>query len=341
MPSNPLAGNSDPNARRIVAHGFRNPFRFTLRPGTSELWIGDVGWGDWEEIDRLVSPTAGVTNFGWPCYEGNSSQPGYDSANLSICETMYSAGNVDTKPFFTYNHAAKVVPGESCATGSSSISGLAFESSAPVRSFPAAYQNALYFADYSRKCIWVMKAGAGGVPSTSQIETFAAGANGPVWVTFGPDGNLYYADFDGGTIRKISPSGATPPPTSNSYLSDLTWSSMTNGWGPIEKDKSNGENGAADGHTLTLNGTTYAKGLGTHAISDVRYALGSNCTRFKASVGIDDEVGTRGHGHLRGVRGRDQDLRLGRDDGRDRDQGDRRLHRRCGPAPPRRHQRRR
>ena len=35
---------SDPNARRIIAIGLRNPFRFACRPGTSELWIGDVGW---------------------------------------------------------------------------------------------------------------------------------------------------------------------------------------------------------------------------------------------------------------------------------------------------------
>jgi glucose/arabinose dehydrogenase len=44
MPGNPLIGNSDPNARRIIAYGLRNPFRFTIRPGTNELWIGDVGW---------------------------------------------------------------------------------------------------------------------------------------------------------------------------------------------------------------------------------------------------------------------------------------------------------
>ena len=44
MPNNPLIGNSDPNARRIIAYGLRNPFRFAIRPGTNELWIGDVGW---------------------------------------------------------------------------------------------------------------------------------------------------------------------------------------------------------------------------------------------------------------------------------------------------------
>ena len=44
LPNNPHASSTDPNERRMVAHGFRNPFRFTVRPGTNELWLGDVGW---------------------------------------------------------------------------------------------------------------------------------------------------------------------------------------------------------------------------------------------------------------------------------------------------------
>jgi len=36
------------NTNRIVATGMRNPFRITTRPGTSEVWVGDVGWNNWE-----------------------------------------------------------------------------------------------------------------------------------------------------------------------------------------------------------------------------------------------------------------------------------------------------
>src|SRR5262245_55548668 len=156
LPSNPLAGNSDANARRIIAHGFRNPFRFAFRPGTNEVWVGDVGWNDWEEINRIISPTDSATeNFGWPCYEGNSRQSGYDAANLSICENLYAATNADTKPYFTYHHNNRVVTNESCPTGSSSISGLSFEFAPPGgSSFPTDFQGALFFADYSRDCIW-------------------------------------------------------------------------------------------------------------------------------------------------------------------------------------------
>src|SRR3989442_4731648 len=55
--------------------------------------------------------------------------------------------------------------------------------------------------------------------------------------------------------------------STTSYLSDLAWTQVANGWGPVEKDRSNGENLAGDGKTLTLNGGTYANGLGTHAPS--------------------------------------------------------------------------
>ena len=79
-----------------------------------------------------------------------------------------------------------------------------------------------------------------------------------------------------------------------SYLSDLAYTVTANGWGPAEKDRSNGEQAAGDGQPITLNGTVYAKGLGVHAVSDVRYTM-SNCTAFTASVGVDDEVvSTRG-----------------------------------------------
>jgi glucose/arabinose dehydrogenase len=161
MPDNPLASSPDPNARRIIAYGLRNPFRFTIRPGTNEVWLGDVGWNSWEEINRVLTPTLVVENFGWPCYEGTGRQGGYDGANLTICENLYGQPSAVTAPFYAYNHSAKVVPGETCPTGSSSIAGLAFYDGG---SYPAAYSGALFFADYSRDCIWVMFNPTGGGP---------------------------------------------------------------------------------------------------------------------------------------------------------------------------------
>jgi glucose/arabinose dehydrogenase len=212
LPDNPNAASSDPNARRIVAYGMRNPFRFGVRPGTGEVWIGDVGWNTWEEIQRLQAPTAAVTNFGWPCYEGSGRQSGYDSANLSICENLYAAGvGAVQAPLFAWNHGSQVVPGEGCPTGSSSAAGIAFE---PANgSYPSEYRGGLFFADYSRDCIWAMLPGTDGVPDPARISTFAAGAANPVQLQIGPGGDLFYADFDGGTIRRVSFTPANQPPT--------------------------------------------------------------------------------------------------------------------------------
>lgn len=210
LQSNPLASSGDPNARRIVAHGFRNPFRFAIRPGTNELWAGDVGWNDWEEIDRIASPTSGPANFGWPCYEGAGRQPAYDALNLNICEDLYGTPGAVTAPFFTYNHASTVVGGEACPTGSSSISGLAFYTGS---SYPASYAGALFFTDYSRKCIWVMPVGANGLPDPTLRQTFETGTGGPVNLQTGPGGDLFYPDLDGGTIHRIQYFAANRPPT--------------------------------------------------------------------------------------------------------------------------------
>jgi glucose/arabinose dehydrogenase len=218
---NPMAGSTDANARRIVAHGLRNPFRFTFRPGTSELWVGDVGWNDWEELNRIPNPTAGMTNFGWPCYEGVNRQSGYDGANLNICESLYATANAVAAPYFAYHHSNQVVPNEGCPTGSSSTAGLDFQFSSG-NSYPAEYQDALFFADYSRDCIWVMPKGTNGLPAPGQIKTFVAGAANPVNLEIGPGGDLFYVDFDGGTIRRVRYFSSNRPPVAVATASPTT-----------------------------------------------------------------------------------------------------------------------
>jgi glucose/arabinose dehydrogenase len=211
LPGNPLASSGDPNNRRMIAHGLRNPFRFAIRPGTNEVWLGDVGWNTWEEINRITNPTDGsVDNFGWPCYEGTGRQGGYDSANLSLCESLYSAPNV-VNPYYAWNHSSKVVSGEGCPTGGSSAAGIDFYEGGP---YPADYDGAMFFADYSRDCIWAMKA-QGGLPNPGSIVTFVDGAANPVDVIVGPDGALYYADFDGGNVKKVTFASANRPPVAD------------------------------------------------------------------------------------------------------------------------------
>ena len=80
----PADNNLSHVCTKLHAKGFRNPFRFTLRPGGG-IAVGDVGWTSREEID-LVG--AGGYSYGWPCYEGSIRTPGYQ--DLSQCQAQYA-----------------------------------------------------------------------------------------------------------------------------------------------------------------------------------------------------------------------------------------------------------
>jgi glucose/arabinose dehydrogenase len=210
MPGNPFASSPNANAQRVIAYGMRNEFRFAFRPGTTELWVGDVGWNTWEEINRIPNATDNVAeNFGWPCYEGAARQSGYDGANLTLCENLYGTGQ--NAPYYTYNHSASVASGDGCPTGGSSVSGIAFETTS---NYPAAYDGALFFSDSSRGCIWAMRKGANGLPDPANITPFVTGANIPVQVLTGPGGDLYYVALGAGQLRRVS-YPPNQPPTAN------------------------------------------------------------------------------------------------------------------------------
>lgn len=85
------------------------------------------------------------------------------------------------------------------------------------------------------------------------------------------------------------------PCTAAVYVSNLLTTGVPiNGFGPFERNKSNGENAAGDGGPITINGVVYSKGLGVHADSILRFTMPPNCTQFQAQAGIDDEVGANG-----------------------------------------------
>ena len=283
---NPYAGNADANMARIAAEGLRNPFRFTFRPGSGELWVGDVGWDSWEEINRLATPTS-FTNFGWPCYEGNGQQSGYQS--LALCQGLYAAGtNAVTAPYYTYSHGAQVVSGEACPTANgSAITGLAFGTSATT--YPSPYNTALFFADHSRNCIWAMLQGADGLPDPTSRRTFESGAANPVDLQIGPGGDLYYVDMEGGTIRRISwsvnrapigrasasPTGGPAPLTVQfdaTNSTDPDGDPMTYSWDLDGNGTYGDSTSATPSYTYTQNGQ-YKVGL---RVSDNRGGVGTD-----------------------------------------------------------------
>lgn len=106
----------------------------------------------------------------------------------------------------------------------------------------------------------------------------------------GGDGiNFDHADWASAQVRCTAAA-----PSGDKFLSDLAPVSPVNGYGPYERDRSNGEKNLGDGRPLTIEGVSYPRGLGVHALSQLTYPLDGNCSAFTASVGVDDEVGARG-----------------------------------------------
>jgi alpha-galactosidase len=90
------------------------------------------------------------------------------------------------------------------------------------------------------------------------------------------------------TLRVV---GTEPPrPTGEAALGDLPWTYASNGFGPVERNSSNGERAAADGRAIQIGDQVYEHGLGVHSPSLLRFRLGGGCTRFSAHVGVDQEV---------------------------------------------------
>jgi glucose/arabinose dehydrogenase len=86
-PTNPFAANPHCDAGsgtlpcpEIFALGFRNPWRMNFDPGTGNLYVGDVGQGQQEEIDVVVLGG----NYGWDCLEGEVAHPTAATCNFPI-----------------------------------------------------------------------------------------------------------------------------------------------------------------------------------------------------------------------------------------------------------------
>ena len=212
VPGNPFIGSPDPNAKRIVAHGLRNPFRWTFRPGTNDAYIGDVGWGTWEEINRMngVSPYDSA-NMGWPCYEGAGPLDAFSWTDL--CAKVATNANA-IAPLYAYQHGQDMAPvgagtGQCSNATGSSTTGLAFYSGG---AYPSKYTGALFMADYSRSCISVMFPDTNGVPDPSTVKIFGTGVQSPTDLQAGPGGDIFYISPATGNIYRIIFTGTNHAP---------------------------------------------------------------------------------------------------------------------------------
>ncbi len=208
-PTNPLSGSLSANERRIVALGFRNPFRFAIDPQDGAVYADNVGSSEFEEIDRFDPSAATVFNSGWPCFEGTEQQFQFKWLALPVCEGMYDEPGSASTPLFHYSHRQPVTPGEECSyNDGSALSGISFYEG---DEFPAAYKGALFFADSVRSCFYAMLPGADGKPDPNKVQGFLAGGSlyPGIDLQEGPDGALYYTSlfgegFSDGAVHRIT-----------------------------------------------------------------------------------------------------------------------------------------
>jgi len=169
---NPFATGG--GAREVWAFGLRNPWRFSFDSETDELWIADVGQGDFEEINRVPGGRAGL-NYGWNVMEGTECFEGSD------CD---QSGKV--MPISGYTHDS----------GCSVTGGFVYRGSR----YPA-LTGGYIFGDYCSGTIWGIDATAEGF--TEPVELLQSG----VFVSsFGLDeeGELYLTDLNGGRVLSVA-----------------------------------------------------------------------------------------------------------------------------------------
>jgi glucose/arabinose dehydrogenase len=234
LPSHPFCpSNTNLNevCTKVHAKGFRNPFRFTLRPGGG-LAVADVGWNVWEEIDLVGA--GGGRSYGWPCYEGSSRTPGY--RDLPECQDEYakeSTAAANVPPDYEYNHSV----------GSAVLAGPTYTGT----DYPAAYRGSIFFGDYTGNFIKRLVLDAQGrVSSVQPFTTDWIGTD----LEQHPSGDLVFANFGTGAPGDGSIRRVVYTPGNGSPVARMT-AAPTTGTAPLTVDFDGRTSTDPDGDPLT------------------------------------------------------------------------------------------
>ena len=175
---NPFVGTEGARAE-VWSYGFRNPWRFSFDRANGDLYIGDVGEGDWEELDySSAADGAGRgINYGWSRMEGKHCFIGRECDQTGL-----------TPPVLEYHHA----------NGCSIISGYVYRGAA----MPS-LQGTYFFADFCEG--WVRSLRMAGGAVTEETDRPELGPGGHV-TSFGEDaaGELYLVTMEGGVFKIVA-----------------------------------------------------------------------------------------------------------------------------------------
>jgi glucose/arabinose dehydrogenase len=181
---NPFVGV--PNVKpEVWAYGLRNPWRWSIDPPTGDLWIGDVGQCQYEEVDHAGN--ARGVNFGWRRLEGNHV---YSLGDCNAPEPVCSS-NCETLPVAEYDHSS---------TGSCSVTGgWVYRGNA----YPA-WRGKYLYGDFCSGKMWIIS--ASGAPGVAQDVTPTAGGISVSSFARDDAGELYAVDL-GGSIYALQLTG--------------------------------------------------------------------------------------------------------------------------------------
>ena len=174
--------------QRVWSSGLRNPFTFSVEPGSGKIFINNVGEGSWEEINDA---SVGARNFGWP------TQPGGEG---------YTSNPGQTEPVYAYPHQSGFPDGTGCA-----LTGGTFFSPASTN-YPAQYQGKYFFMDYCGKWINFFDPKSASPRNSRQPFAQQVGNGDVLGITTGPDGNLYYLARNGSALFKLVYTSANSVP---------------------------------------------------------------------------------------------------------------------------------
>ncbi|MCM3906198.1 MAG: PQQ-dependent sugar dehydrogenase [Pyrinomonadaceae bacterium] len=181
-PSNPFVGTGF--RPEIWAWGMRNPWRFSFDRQTSDLFVADVGQGNWEEVNFQPAASTGGENYGWRIMEGFHCFNPLTNCNMTGL----------TLPVTEYGHGL----------GCSVTGGYVYRGTTYPR-----MQGLFFYGDFCSGRIWGLRQVSGAWQATELLDT-SIGIS-----TFGEDeqGNLYVANYNNGTIFSVTDNAPAPTPT--------------------------------------------------------------------------------------------------------------------------------
>jgi glucose/arabinose dehydrogenase len=179
-------GDADSNRSKVYDYGLRNPFRFALQPGSGTLFVGDVGWTAWEEIN-----SGRGKNFGWPYYEGGSgvSEKTGGYRDLEAALVFYATNPLVQAPIWARTHAGGAV---------AIVAGDFYTGTV----YPTSYRNALFLSDFGDMQLRVLRLNSNG--TLNSVTPMGLSVGGVVEMTMGRDGLMYYVDLINGTVGRLT-----------------------------------------------------------------------------------------------------------------------------------------